>query len=152
LLGEALTRTIIGTEESKGAESSVTGRHWNKKVSFVRHLEGAMRSIAYQWLCAFHEEVYLESEVVTSTSEGDEYSPLDDAAAVNAPPDQHLIAAQEQDRVFEILRDDEEATTVVRAWVEGLRQKEIISKYGFVAKTYAATVRRIRLKLLNGRK
>jgi len=32
-----------------GAEDAQNGRHWNRRVSFVQHLAGAMSSIANVW-------------------------------------------------------------------------------------------------------
>jgi CheY-like chemotaxis protein len=43
LLAEALYRSLIGAGDPQN------GRHWNRKVPFVQHLAGAMRSIASVW-------------------------------------------------------------------------------------------------------
>jgi CheY-like chemotaxis protein len=57
LLGEALYRTLMGADGQNG-------RNWNKKVTFVQHLAGAMSSIANVWKRQFKEKTtYLMSEL-----------------------------------------------------------------------------------------
>jgi CheY-like chemotaxis protein len=143
LLSEAQLRTLIG------AGATREGRHWNKHVDFVWHLTGAMRSIASCWKRQFKEE-YLMSETLIHDAEGQEHSPLDNAASGHAAADQLLIEKNEEDRVLTIFKDDPEATQVLQGLLDGLKKNEIMLTYGLDEKKYAAAVKRI-LKLLGRR-
>jgi CheY-like chemotaxis protein len=146
LLGEALLRTLIG------AEATRAGRHWNKHVDFVWHLTGAMRSISSCWKRQSKEkEPYLMSELLVHDAEGQEHSPLDNVASGHAAIDLHLIEMDYKDRVLTIFKDDLEATQVLRGWLDGLKKNEIMSEYGLDEKKYLASVKRIRVKLLDRR-
>jgi CheY-like chemotaxis protein len=90
LLGEALLRTLIG------ADPHGRGRRWNKDVDFVRHLVGAMQSIANSWKRqAKDKETHLISELVFHDAEGQEYSPLDHLSSPHPAADQNLIEKTE---------------------------------------------------------
>jgi CheY-like chemotaxis protein len=142
LLGEAQLRTLIG------AEATREGRHWNKNVDFVQHLKRAMESISSCWKRQFKEkEAYLISELPIHDAEGQEHSPLDNVVSGHASADQRLIEKDEEDRVLTIFKDDPEATQVLRGLLDGLQKHEI----GLDKKQYAATEKRIRVKLLGRR-
>lgn len=142
LLEEALYRTLIGATDAR------QGRHWNKKVDLVKHLEQAMRSIASSWKRQFKEEgTFLISELSRSDGDGQEYSPVDSVRSDDASADEHLIEEEDLALVFASLKDDQQATEVLQAWLHGLRKEEILSKYGFDRKQYAAIMGRIRVKL-----
>jgi len=146
LLGEALCRTLIGAEDAQN------GRHWNRKVSFVQYLVGAMSSIASVWKRQFKEKcTYLVSELFVSDAEGQEHSPFDDVPSGYAAADECLIVGSEEKRIFTVLQDSPDATQVFRGLVDGLKRNEIMSKYGLDEKRYAAAMRRIRTKLLGER-
>jgi CheY-like chemotaxis protein len=146
LLGEALLRTLIG------AEATRKGRHWNKEVDFARHLAGAMQSISSSWKRQFKDkEAHLMSELVIHDAEGQEHSPLDNVASGHAPADQRLIEKNEEDRILAKFKDDPDATLLLHGLLDGLKKNEIMSRYGLDEKQYAASVKRIRVKLL-GRK
>lgn len=148
LLQEALYRTLIGATDTRN------GRHWNKKVNLVKHLEETMRSIANSWKRQFtgpQASTYLASEFRTLDDEGEEYSPLDNLASGQPLTDQELIEAEEENRMLRTLRDDPDATVVLLGWMNGLRKNEILAKYSLDEKSYAAAVRRMRLKLLGSR-
>lgn len=146
LLGEALLRTLIGTE------AIGKGRHWNKDVDFVRHLSGAMRSISTCWKRQFEEkETYLMSELLILDAEGQTHSLLDNVASGHTQADQHLIAQEEEYRVLTRFKGDPHATQVLQGLLDGLKKSEIISRWGFDEKKYTAAVKRIRLKLLGRR-
>jgi CheY-like chemotaxis protein len=139
LLGEALLRTLIGVEATR------EGRHWNKNVDFVQHLKRAMESISSSWKRQFKEkEAYLISELPIHDAEGQEHSPLDDAVSGHAAADQLLIEKDEEERVLTIFKDDPEATQVLLGLLHGLKKNEI----DLDKKKYAATEKRIRVKLL----
>jgi len=147
LLQEAIFRTLLGAEDAK------KGRHWNKKVDLVRHLGEAMRSIANSWKRQFAEEenTFLSSELQTCDSEGDEYSPLDNVASGHLLAEDRLIETEEEDRILSADRDDADASRLLEGWIDGLKKNEILSKYGLDEKRYSAAVRRMRMKLLDGK-
>ncbi|MGA2235614.1 MAG: hypothetical protein ABSG23_09080 [Terriglobales bacterium] len=142
LLQEALMRTLIGAEDVQ------KGRHWNKDVAFTWHLIGAMQSISNHWKRQFKDmEPYLISEFPVRDAEGQEHSPLDNVASGHAAADQRLIEKDEEDRVLTIFKDDPEATQMLQDFLDGLKKNEIKSRYGLDERKYAATVKRIRMKL-----
>jgi hypothetical protein len=142
LLAEAQLRTLIG------AEATREGRHWNKSVDFVQHLKRAMESISNCWKRQFKEkEAYLISELPIQDAEGQEHSPLDKVASGHAATDQLLIDKDEEERVLMIFKDDPEATQVLLGLLHGLKKNEM----GLDKKQFAATEKRIRLKLLGRR-
>jgi len=146
LLGEALYRTLMGAEDAQN------GRHWNKKVTFVQHLAGAMSSIANVWKRQFKEKTtYLMSELSVCDPEGQEHSPFDDVPSACTPADKQLIEKSEKDSVLELLQDSPHASQVFRGLVDHLKKTEIMSKYGLDEKQYAAALRRIRVRLLSER-
>jgi CheY-like chemotaxis protein len=145
LLEEALYRTLIGAEDPQN------GRHWNKKVTFVQHLSGAIRSIAHVWKRQFRENnIYRVSELVMHNADGQQHSPLDNVASEHVPADQRLIEKDEEDQIFTIFKDDPEAAQLLLGLRDGLKKNQIMSKCGFDEKKYAATLRRIRVTLLGG--
>jgi CheY-like chemotaxis protein len=146
LLEEALCRMLIGAEDTQN------GRHWNRRVSFVQHLKGAISSIASVWKRQFKEErTYLMSELVTYDAEGHDYSPIDNVLSRHVPADQHLIDKDKEDRVLVLFEDDPVALQLLQGLMDDLKKTEIMSRHGLDEKKYAAALRRIRLKLLDGR-
>lgn len=146
LLEEAFYRTLIGAEDGQ------RGRHWSKEVTFVKHLAGAMRSIASVWKRQFREQnTYLNSELSIYNADGQEYSPIDDVPSSCASPDKRLIEESEEERVLALFSDDGDATTVLQGMMAGLNKNEIKSKHGLDEKKYVAAIRRIRVKLLSRR-
>ena len=140
LLAEALHRTLMGTKDKE------SGRHWNRSVTFVQHLAGAMSSIASLWKRQFKEKnTFLISEL---SVHGKEYSPFDDVPSGCTAADEHLIRRSEEDQVFSLLQDSPDASHVFRGLADGLKKTEIISRYGLDEKRYAAAVRRIRLRVI----
>ena len=110
-----------------------------------------MRSISNCWKRQFKEkEAYLISELPMHDAEGQEHSPLDNVASGHAAADQRLIEKDEEDRVLAMFKDDPEATQVLLGLLDGLKKNEIC-EYGLDEKKYAATEKRIRVKLLGRR-
>src|SRR5882724_572575 len=88
LLQEAITSTIAGTGTTR------EGRHWNKKVDFVKHITEAMRSISSHWKVQFDEqEAQLESDVKIVAPDGTTISPLDYAVS-NEPAADRVLSAK----------------------------------------------------------
>jgi CheY-like chemotaxis protein len=143
LLVESQYRTLIGAEDNQ------RGRHWNKKVTFVQHLAGAMKSIASVWKRQFREQsTYLASEISLFDDDGQEQSPFDNVPSSSASPDGRLAEKSEADRLLAALGDDREAAQVLQAIMEGLKKNEINAKLDLDEKKYAAVMKRIRLKLV----
>jgi hypothetical protein len=136
LLGEAQLRTLTGD------------RRWNRKIDFIRHLEGAMQSIAHGWKKNYADrETCLFTEISKPNAEGEDISPLENLASGEAAADQSLIAKQEVDAIFSRFADDREAAQVLQGWYDDLKPNEIRQKYGLDDKRFAAARKRIRLKL-----
>jgi CheY-like chemotaxis protein len=143
LLGEALYRTLMGAEDTHN------GRHWNRKVTFVHHLTGAMQSIANVWKRQFKENnTYLISELSGHNPGGKEQSPFDDVPSGCAAADDRLIRKSEEDRVLTLLQDSPDASHVFQGLANGLSKSEIMCRYSLDEKRYTTAVRRIRAKLL----
>lgn len=79
------------------------------------------------------------------------YSPSDNVLSRYVPADQHLIDKETEDRVLVLFEDDPEALQLLQGLMDGLKKTEIMSRDGLDEKKYAAALRRIRLKLLDGR-
>jgi hypothetical protein len=82
----------------------------------------------------------LVSELAVCDSEGQECWPLDNLPSLCAPADQRLMEKDDEE-------DDPEAVLVLTGWINGLSKTGIMANGGLVGRTYAATVKRIRLKL-----
>lgn len=142
LLGEALLSTLIG------AERTHEGRHWNRRVDFVRHLTGAMQSISTGWKNKFDDhEAYLASELISYDTQGQELSPLDSVASEEPTADQCLVSQEESERILKEFEDSPEAAQVLRALAQGKRKNHIMQECGLTENQYKAAVRRIRVKL-----
>jgi CheY-like chemotaxis protein len=143
LLEEAMYRTLIGAVDTQN------GRHWNRKVAFVQHLAGAIKSIASVWKRQLRQtEPYPMSELTVYDAEGQEHSPIDNAPSSCVPADQRLIEKAEEERVFALFGDDANASQVLRGIIDGLKKNDIKLAYGLDEKKYLAAMRRIRGKLL----
>ena len=138
LLSEALTATIAG------AEGSDSGRRWNKKVDFIKHLLEAMRSISHHWKEQFDEqEARLESEILVITPEGEETTLMAQVETGQPDPERILLAKEEVGQILKMFEEDDEAILVLEGWVEGMTGPEIVD-LGLTPKQYEAAVKRIR--------
>lgn len=139
LLNEAMASTLAG------AENPGAGRHWNKKVDFVKHLIEAMRSVSDHQKRKFdEEEAQLDSELITVDPEGEESSPLDNARSDEPLADRAFFAKEEVTRIFKMFEGDDAAILVLQGWVEGMTGPEIMAALGLTRQQYEATVKRIR--------
>ena len=157
LLGDALLSTLIGSQ------GNGTGRRWNKRVDFVKHLTEAMRGISGHWKDKSDEQEILECEAIMSDAEGQDLYLLDNIGPGDSSPERlrvavaegfqpaaerRLIAKEELTRIFRKFEGDKEAITVLQAFSEGMKKNEILQKYELTAKQYDAAMRRIRVKLM----
>ena len=142
LLKEAFLRTWIGTE------SRQKGRHWNKKVDFVGHLIGTMRSICNSWnrQRSGEKQTDLISEFPRVGADGREYSPLDNIPSTSAPADE----VYELKQIVGSFDHDLEARQVLQGRLHGFTPSQIREKYRFDEKRYVAILTRIR-KVLGDR-
>jgi CheY-like chemotaxis protein len=153
LLGEAQCRTLIGAGDSKN------GRHWNRKVPFVQHLAGAMKSIVSVWKRQqVKESTYAISELQSDDEEKEGYSPIESLGKEGRPresvtlesvplADQRLIEKEEEDRILARFEDDPEASLVLTGLMDDLSKTEIMVKAALCGRKYCAALKRIRLKL-----
>jgi CheY-like chemotaxis protein len=152
LLQEALRSTF---ERAEGGER---GRRWNKRVTFVTYLIGAMRSISGR---RKSDNALLACDTFKDDAEGQEYCLFDNVAASDRnklfgyasweyeiAADQRLIAQETFNLILEEFKDDPEAILVLQGWSEGMKRNEITQE-GLSENQYRATVRRIRMKLLS---
>ena len=160
LLGEALLSTLVGSQ------GNGTGRRWNKRVDFVRHLTEAMRGISSHWKDKFDDREVMECDAVVQDAEGRDLSPLNNIGPGDTPrerirvavtegfqpsAERRLIAKEELERIFTTFENDKDATLVLEGWSEGMEKNEILQKYELTAKQYDAATRRIRVKLFGRR-
>ncbi len=134
LLGEAIADTLDPEK-----------RRWNKAVSFVQHLIGAMRSISSHWREQFDlDEPLLESELVHTTEEGELLNPID-LIGSGAPGAQRTLEAEEEvERIEKAVADDK----VVHDILGGLRAEmspdEIREALGLSVTEYETAMKRFR--------
>lgn len=142
LLSEAILRTLMGLETME------KGRHWNKNVDFVRHLTGAMQSIAHCWKRTFNDnEPYLACELLKCDEEGEEMSPFESLGSGLPTMAQDLIAREREHEILARFKHDPEAIALIQGLLDGLKKSESVQKYGFSQKRYEAVLKRIRMKL-----
>ena len=142
LLQEALRLTF------EGADDGESGRHWNKRVSFEKYLAGVIRSISGR---RKGDGALLECDTIKRDAEGQEWSPLDNAASSETAADQRLIVEEGFNHILGKFNDDPEAVLLLQSWSEGMKRNEIIQEHKFSENQYRAAVKRIRMKLLSRR-
>lgn len=136
LLQEAVTRTLSGE------------RSWKRGISFVFHLDQAMRSICSSWRKSASRTgrdgggELPASARLGLTDEGD--AVLEQALSHEADPERELLAEQEVERITNQFADDKIASEVLAGWKMGLEGPEIQELSGISEKEYRAAVRRIR--------
>src|SRR5438876_598459 len=82
-------------------------RRWNRQVSFVTHLLGALRSIASHWKEQFDaDEPRLESEIVRTSEEGEPLSPLDLVGSDASDAERAVEARQELEQIQKMFAGD----------------------------------------------
>jgi hypothetical protein len=140
---EAFTSTLLGIESEKD------GRRWYKKrVDFVGHLLGAMRSIASHWAEAFDEdEPLLDSEMTIENEDGEISSPM--ARAQSTAPDQErtFLAKEKLAEILHLFQDDDEAVLVLEGIREGWTGPEIMGGLGLSKDKFEAAMKRIRYRI-----
>jgi hypothetical protein len=120
-------------------------RRWNKQVSFVTHLIGAMRSIASHWKEQFDaDEPRLESEVVRTSEEGEPLSPLD-LVASNAPDAERAVEArQELEEIEKMVAGDHIVSDILGGMRAEMLPSEIREALGLSQRDYETAMKRLR--------
>jgi len=143
LLGEAYTSTL------KGAEGGAEGRKWAKnRVSLVRHLLEAMRSIANHWKVSWQnsgaECVQPDWLVATEDEEGNERRPTEWAADGRGDTHRACSAKQLLEELDKHFATDDDARLVIEARIEGMTVPEMITGLKLTEKKINAAHQRIR--------
>lgn len=134
LLQEALAATLSGK------------RNWyRRRVDFVGHLIGAMRSIASAWAEKFDDHTpYLESELATTNEQGEPVTPVS-SVSDPAPPVERVLDAQfELAAIQALFKNDSNVILVMEGLREGMTAPEIQSHLGMSEKDYNAALKRMR--------
>jgi hypothetical protein len=134
LLGEAVADTLDPTK-----------RRWNKDVSFVRHLIGAMRSISSHWREQFDpDEPRLESELVRVGEEGDLLSPLDLVGSEAPAADRILEARRQLEAIEKAVADDKTVYDILGGLRAEMSPSEIREVLGLTTTEYETAMKRFR--------
>lgn len=146
LLQEAMARTLEGQ------------RHWYpEKVKFVPYLIGVIWSISSEW--AGHRKrnptspdyAALESQLTSEDGEGNTLSPFDDVKARDPNVEDQVVEAEtlaERHRLVDAIQQyfaqDEDGTSVLLGWQEGMDGPAIQKEFGFSDTKYRTIVRRLK--------
>lgn len=120
-------------------------RRWNKDVTFVRHLIGAMRSISSHWGEQFDaDEPRLEAEVVRTSEEGERLSPLDLVHSDSPGGERIVEAKQELDRIGEAVAGDRVVSDILDGMRAGMSPEEIREALDLTQTEYETAMKRLR--------
>ena len=120
-------------------------RRWNKDVSLVRHLIGAMRSISSHWKEQFDaDEPRLESELVRTTEEGELLSPLD-LVGSDAPGAERTVEARQRlEQIEKILAGDRIVSDILDGMRAEMSPNDIREVLGLTQTEYETAMKRLR--------
>jgi DNA-directed RNA polymerase specialized sigma24 family protein len=115
LLQEAITATLNDN------------RRWNKEsVSFFNHLIGVMRSISNHWGEKFApNEAYLASEVIISSSTGEEIDPMLEAVSPAPDVEDEAVARDEVTHIEKLVAERPLAWLIMDGLVDRMTGPEI---------------------------
>jgi len=120
-------------------------RRWNRQVSFVTHLLGALRSIASHWKEQFDaDEPRLESEIVRTSEEGEPLSPLDLVASAAPGAERAVEARHELEQIEKIVAGDRVASDILGGMRAEMSPKEIREVLGLTVTEYETAMKRLR--------
>lgn len=122
------------------------GRRWNKeRVDFVKAFKEAMRSISSNWKQSFDEsEPRLESELVTTSSSGDESNPLLEAAAHGSDIQKHIENKEKLKIIEDLVSERDLATLILLDMKKQMTGKEIREDLGITETEYETEMTWIR--------
>ncbi|MGH9389594.1 MAG: hypothetical protein ACRD1Z_08255, partial [Vicinamibacteria bacterium] len=120
-------------------------RRWNKEVSFVRYLIGAMRSISSHWREQFDEdEPRLESELLRTSEQGELLSPLD-LVGSDAPGAERIVVAKQQlELVEKAIVGDRIVSDILGGMRAEMLPNEIREVLGLSQTEYETAMKRLR--------
>lgn len=120
-------------------------RRWNKDVSFVRHLIGAMRSISSHWREQFDgSEPRFESELVRTSEEGVPLSPLD-LVGSDAPDAERIVEAKQQlEQIENMAAGDRIVSDILGGMRAEMLPSEIREALGLSQTEYETAMKRLR--------
>jgi hypothetical protein len=134
LIGQALTDTLDPNH-----------RCWNKSVTFVHHMLGAMRSISTAWKDAFDpDEASLESDLVRNGEDLRVASILDDISSTNPDDERVMLARQEIEEIEKHFVRNSIELDVISGWRAQMTGPEIKEALGISQTDYETAVRQIR--------
>jgi len=137
LLQDAVTGTLAGCEGTRA------GRRWNKRVDFVKHLTEVMRSISNHWSEQQKKRDSFSGLGIAIPDSKEDQSPVHGVRSGEPSIERVLAAKAELEQIFELFRNDEQATLVLEHWSKDMAGPEIIGPQ-FDKRQYEATVKRIR--------
>lgn len=134
LMDQALTNTLDPNHRS-----------WNKSVTFVMHMLGAMRSISTAWKKAFDpDEASLESDLIRSGGEVRAVSIFDDIPSNSPDGEWVMVARQEIAEIEKHFAQNSIELDVISGWRAEMTGPEIKEALGISQKEYETAVRQIR--------
>jgi hypothetical protein len=145
--GELLNEAVVST--LKGSDGGAEGRKWAKnRVPFVKHLFGAMRSIASHWketyersgAAAEQSEWFLASE----DEEGKIVRPTERLADEATDPYRSRAAQELLDALDKRFAGDDDALLVIEGRKEGMTPSEMVAELGLEPRRVNAAHQRIR--------
>jgi len=122
------------------------GRRWDKeRVDFVKAFREAMRSISSNWKQSFDEsEARLESELITTSSSGEESNPIFQVAAANADIQKHLENKEKLEIIENLLSKRDLATLILMDMKKQMTGNEIREDLGITETEYETEMTWIR--------
>jgi hypothetical protein len=137
LLGEAVADTLDPEK-----------RRWNKDISFLQHLIGAMRSISSHWREQFDpDEPRLESEVLRIGEGGEPLSPLDLVGSAAPAADRILDAKQQLEAIEKAVADDDIVYDILGGLRAEMSPSEIREALGLSVVEYETAMKRFRRRV-----
>lgn len=134
LLNEAIADTLAPKK-----------RRWNKNVSFVTHLIGAIRSISSHWKEQFDtDEPRLESELVRTSEKAESLSPLD-LVGSDAPGARRAVEARQQlEQIEKMVAGDRVLSDILGGMRAEMSPNEIREALGLSQTEYETAMKRLR--------
>jgi DNA-directed RNA polymerase specialized sigma24 family protein len=135
LLQEAIERTVRG-----GGATGAGARRWRKGVSFVKHLDQSMRSIAS------HCREEFEGTTIVHASQEDPDGRTDGIALLSRIPDpERLAAAREQlEKVDKKFARDDFVGLVLEGLCTGMKGREIQQALGITETQFETAMTKLR--------
>ncbi|MCB1058132.1 MAG: hypothetical protein KDD11_21745 [Acidobacteria bacterium] len=131
LIQEAMLRTLDGDRKWQPA-----------KVTFVQHLYGAIKSIAYAWRTK--SERGDAAEVPDSDHARSSELTVETFGSSSGNPVTALEVREDLNRIHEYFREDRDVVEILAGWEEGMGGPEIQELAEISENEYRAAVRRLR--------